>query len=101
MQDTYQQTLNVEQRISLVADSLVSMERGAEKTITIKAIPAAAAQGKTLTVSSRSEGIRNVTDTNKLPTTYYNVAGQRMQSQQTGVNIVQEGDKTARRVLVK
>ena len=58
MQDTYQQTLDVEQRISqLVADSLLMVENGTEKTVTVKAIPAAAVQGKTLTVNSRSESI--------------------------------------------
>ena len=55
MQDTYTQTFAIEQEVEgIVADSLVSMYYGGEHTLTVKIIPAAAAAGKTLAVTSSS-----------------------------------------------
>lgn len=61
MQDTYTQTFDIEQEVEgIVADSLVSMYYGGEHTLTVKVIPAAAAAGKTLVVTSSSPTILGV-----------------------------------------
>ena len=61
MQDTYTQTFAIEQEVEgIVADSLVSMYYGGEHTLTVKIIPAAAAAGKTLAVTSSSPMILGV-----------------------------------------
>ena len=61
MQDTYTQTFAIEQEVEgIVADSLVSMYYGGEQTLTVKVIPAAAAAGKTLAVTSSSPMILGV-----------------------------------------
>ncbi len=61
MQDTYTQTFAIEQEVEgIVADSLVSMYYGGEQTLTVKVIPAAAAAGKTLVVTSSSPTILGV-----------------------------------------
>ena len=61
MQDAYIQTLAIEQEVEgIVADSLVSMYYGGEQTLTVKVIPAAAAAGKTLVVTSSSPTILGV-----------------------------------------
>lgn len=61
MQDTYTQTFAIEQEVEgIVADSLVSMYYGGEHTLTVKVIPAAAAAGKTLVVTSSSPTILGV-----------------------------------------
>ena len=61
MQDTYIQTFAIEQEVEgIVADSLVSMYYGGEQTLTVKVIPAAAAAGKTLVVTSSSPMILGV-----------------------------------------
>lgn len=61
MQDTYTQTFAIEQEVEgIVADSLVSMYYGGEHTLTVKVIPAAAAAGKTLLVTSSSPMILGV-----------------------------------------
>ncbi len=61
MQDVYTQTFAIEQEVEgIVADSLVSMYYGGEQTLTVKVIPAAAAAGKTLVVTSSSPMILGV-----------------------------------------
>lgn len=61
MQDTYTQTFAIEQEVEgIVADSLVSLFYGGEQTLTVKVIPAAAAAGKTLVVTSSSPTILGV-----------------------------------------
>lgn len=61
MQDVYTQTFAIEQEVEgIVADSLVSMYYGGEHTLTVKVIPAAAAAGKTLVVTSSSPMILGV-----------------------------------------
>ena len=61
MQDVYTQTFTIEQEVEgIVADSLVSMYYGGEQTLTVKVIPAAAAAGKTLVVTSSSPMILGV-----------------------------------------
>ena len=61
MQDVYTQTFTIEQEVEgIVADSLVSLFYGGEQTLTVKVIPAAAAAGKTLVVTSSSPTILGV-----------------------------------------
>ena len=58
MQDNYQQTFDIEQKIaSLTVDSLISITYGESRTITVAALPAIASAGKTLTVTASSSMI--------------------------------------------
>lgn len=53
MQDNYQQTFDIEQEVtSLLVDSLIKVNYGSSKTITVTALPASASAGRTLTVAT-------------------------------------------------
>ncbi len=57
MEQDFTQQFTVEQRIdALVADSLVNIEEGGNAVVTVKAVPAAAAKGKKVLVSSSDAG---------------------------------------------
>lgn len=58
MQDTYQQTLDIEPELkAIVASEAITVNYGGSTTFAVTALPAAAAEGKTLTVVSSSEMI--------------------------------------------
>ena len=58
MAEAYTQSFDVEQVVdTIAADSLVTMLYGQKQTITVQALPAAAASGKVLTITSMAEEI--------------------------------------------
>jgi hypothetical protein len=103
MQDTYQQTLDVEQRLGLiVADSALNMESGSDRDVTIRAIPATAAQGKTLTVGSRWSDVVTA-DTGEVAFDEQGVATVTLHARQSGrtnvVYTIKDGSSVASSVV--
>ncbi|MGM9810573.1 MAG: leucine-rich repeat protein [Paludibacteraceae bacterium] len=67
MQDNFRQTFDIEQEVtSLWVDSLITIQYGASKTITVTALPAAASAGKTLIVATGGSMIATTDTTDYL-----------------------------------